>query len=792
MIGKTISHYKILEKLGGGGMAIVYKALDLKLDRFVALKFLPQHLTTSEEEKHRFIHEAKAASSLDHSNICNIYEIDENEDGQLFIAMAYYDGETLTEKVKNGPLSVCDAIETAIQIGQGLQHAHEEDIIHRDIKSANIIITNRGEVKIVDFGIAKAAGRTQLTKEGAKLGTVAYMSPEQVGGRETDRRTDIWSLGVVIYEMITGQIPFDGEYDQSVMYAICTKSPQPVTGLRKGVSVELERIIDKCLKKSPADRYQHIDELIVDLKGLKGESTGTTYLEKGQKKRSIYLLLPTAFLLIIVLVMAGYFFSKPGETNGSTWENSIAVLPFTDLSPEKDQDYFCDGIIEQILTNLANQKKLKVIARSSVMRYKDTDKSISQIGEELNVANILAGSASKIGNRVRINTSLVKSEDGAQIWAKNYDYDYQIDSVYAIYDDISVRISAILLSKLSAQEIEEIKSRRPLNTEAYEYYMKGTYFHLNKFLWATRSMEDFYTSERMLKKAIALDPNYVLSYTSLTDLYNSYYNLNAKDEVEKKKFLDLQETYIEKAYKLDQNSAEVNMVMGFVQEAKGEPEKAYEFHKKAFLLRQDSWIYNSLADFYRKRGLHQLVNKYFTKAIELNPLYPAFYFRRALSFLRLGEIEKAETDLQEALEINPDHRGALQSYGMLLIILKKYNKAEKIISRLKQIFPEWNGTQRLGALLLAAKGEREKALEIMQDGEDKSNIYCILKMKEEVIQELNEGFESNKQHQYSRYLVLKNHPLYDFLRSDPRFQEILAKQKKIYEENVEKYGDIDS
>ncbi|MBW1915599.1 MAG: protein kinase [Deltaproteobacteria bacterium] len=268
MIGKTISHYKILEKLGEGGMGVVYKAEDTKLKRTVALKFLPPELTRDKEAKDRFIHEARAAAGLDHNNICAVHEIDETKDGQMYIAMACYEGETLKEKIEKGPLKIDLSLDFAIQIAEGIKKAHQKDIIHRDIKSANIIITKDSVAKILDFGLAKLKGHTKLTKEGTTLGTVSYMSPEQASGENVDHRSDIWSLGVVLYEMITGQLPFKGEYDQAVMYSIMNDEPEPLTGLRTGVPMELERIIKKNLAKDPAERYQHTEEIIVDIKHL--------------------------------------------------------------------------------------------------------------------------------------------------------------------------------------------------------------------------------------------------------------------------------------------------------------------------------------------------------------------------------------------------------------------------------------------------------------------------------------------------------------------------------------------
>ena len=320
LIGKTISHYKILEKLGAGGMGVVYKAQDAKLDRFVALKFLPPHLSQDEENKKRFIHEAKAASALDHPNICTIYEIDQTEGGQMFIAMACYEGESLKEKIDRGPMAIEEAIDVATQISRGLTKAHSKDIVHRDVKPANIMITERGEIKIVDFGLAKLSGRTQLTKEGTTLGTVAYMSPEQTQGATVDNRTDIWSLGVVLHEMLTGQQPFAGDYEQAVMYSIMNEEAEPLTGLRSGVPMELERVVKKTLAKNPDERYQRVDELLVDFKSLGRElqtvKSQTRPAKIKPERRKRLFLSAGLILFFIVSITSLYFLLRSDELSG--------------------------------------------------------------------------------------------------------------------------------------------------------------------------------------------------------------------------------------------------------------------------------------------------------------------------------------------------------------------------------------------------------------------------------------------------------------------------------------------
>ncbi len=348
MIGKIISHYKIIEKLGAGGMGVVYKAQDTKLDRLVALKFLPPHLSQDEEVKSRFIHEAKAASALDHPNICSIYEINDTDQGQMFIAMACYDGKSLKDKIKDQRLTIKEVIDYAIQIARGLEKAHAKKIIHRDIKPANILITEDGVVKIVDFGLAKLAGRTMLTKEGSTLGTVGYMSPEQTQGTDIDQCTDVWALGVIIYEMLTGKQPFAGDYEQAIVYSILNEEPVPITELRSDVSSSLEQIVNRALEKDPQKRYQSIQELLEDLESLSAgivpEEIQARMRKAKLRKRKATILFAVAAGLIIAAVVVLILFTRGSETI-----DSIAVLPLKNLTGDAEEEYFVDGMTDELI-----------------------------------------------------------------------------------------------------------------------------------------------------------------------------------------------------------------------------------------------------------------------------------------------------------------------------------------------------------------------------------------------------------------------------------------------------------
>jgi serine/threonine protein kinase len=344
MIGKTISHYRIFEKLGEGGMGVVYKAQDTKLKRTVALKFLTPQALGSEEEKSRFVHEAQAAAALDHPHICTVHEIDE-ANGRTFIAMAYIEGLSLKERIESGPLKLEEALEIATQVAEGLQEAHQKGIVHRDVKSANIMIASKGQAKIMDFSLAKIAKGRLATREEMKSGTVAYMSPEQASGGRIDLRTDVWSLGVVLYEMVAGQLPFKGNYSEAVIYSILNEEPVSIKDLRSKVPMELKRILNKALAKSPDERYQRINDMLVDLRSVRNELKSGIFADETAR-------------------------AKP--------QPSIAVLPFSNLSADKEQEYFCDGMAEGIINALTHVDGLRVVARTSAFSFRGKEIDIRQ------------------------------------------------------------------------------------------------------------------------------------------------------------------------------------------------------------------------------------------------------------------------------------------------------------------------------------------------------------------------------------------------------------------------------
>ncbi len=406
--GSTLAgRYKIIEELGRGGMGIVYQAEDTKLKRTVALKFLPPELTHITEIKERFMREAQAAAALDHPNICTVYEFDETEE-TTFISMAYIEGQSLRKRIDSGPLELDEALKTAMQVAEGLQEAHKKGVVHRDIKSANIMVTETGQAKIMDFGLARVSGTTLLTKEGSTMGTIAYMSPEQARGEEVDQRTDIWSLGVVLYEMFGGQLPFKGERDQSVVYSILNEKPNPVTNLRSEIPMSIGQVVSKALEKNPEKRYQQIDDLLDDLKSISAgivpeEIKVRLRKEKLRKRKRAILYAGAAVVIVTLVVVVSSLFTGEAEAI-----DSIAVLPLKNQTGDAEKEYMVDGATNELIDQLSKIGTLQVRSRTTVMQYKDVDKTLPEIARELNVATVVEGTVYQAGENVRIRVQLIE------------------------------------------------------------------------------------------------------------------------------------------------------------------------------------------------------------------------------------------------------------------------------------------------------------------------------------------------------------------------------------------------
>lgn len=535
MIGSTISHYTILEKIGEGGMGVVYKAHDTTLDRDVALKFLPHYLTSDPSEKERFYHEARAASALNHPHVTTIYEISEHDDPsgggrQFFIAMEYVEGKTLKQLVESESLSMKKVLDVALQVCEGLAAAHEKGIVHRDIKSENILLTPKGQAKIMDFGLAKVKGATKLTKAGSTLGTAAYMSPEQAQGEEVDQRSDIFSFGVVLYELLTGKLPFRGEHHAALMYSIINEDPQPVARFNEKVTPEIEHIVSKALAKDKEERYQHADDLLAD---LRRERKKLEYAKAGYataaippvapapavRSRKLVLRIGVLLACIIVIGLAYWLIPtrlfSPKET-AAAGKKMLIVLPFENLGTQAD-DYFAEGLTGEITNRLGMVNALGVISRTTAVQYRKTAKSAKQIGSECGVDYVLEGTVrwdhEGFGRgRVRVNLELIRAGDDVQIWSNAYEK--PMEDVFSVQTQITEEVIKQLDLTVAEPERQRIVAKPTSSQEAYDLYLKAQ-MHGEKAN-KTGSNDENKLGIECLNKAVALDPKFALAYARLS------------------------------------------------------------------------------------------------------------------------------------------------------------------------------------------------------------------------------------------------------------------------------------
>ena len=672
MIGRTVSHYKILEKLGGGGMGVVYKAQDTRLDRPVALKFLPPDLTRDPEAKERFIHEAKAASALQHANICTIHDIEEH-DGQLFIVMDCYEGETLKSRIAKGQLRIEDATDLAIQIAQGLQKAHEKGIVHRDIKPANILITTDNVAKIVDFGLAKLTGRSVLTKSGTTVGTVAYMSPEQARGELIDQRTDIWSLGVVMYETVTGRLPFPGDYEQAIVYRIIHEEPEAITSLRSNVPMELERIVKKAIAKNPEERFQNTGDILVDLKSLrKGIESG---------------------------ISGDLLFTSKSTA-------SIAVLPFEDMSPQKDQEYFCDGIAEELINALSHIKDLRVAARTTAFSFRGTKQDLREVGRKLNVSTVLEGSIRKAGNKLRITAQLIDVVNGYHLWSEKFDR--EMGDIFAIQDEISMGIVENLKLKLLPDEKATIGKRYGRDPEAYSLYLRGLYF-FNK-----ATPEGFEKGLQYFREAIDRDPSFALPYTGVALVFLTYGMISILPPTE---ILAKCKAASSKALELDDSLAEAHFVAAGIAHTLEWDWKAAENHfEKALALNPRMAICRTYyAWFLTAMGRFDEAIKQVKKAQEIDPLTPLYYAMGVGIHCTAGKLDEGIDQFHKAIELEPNFALAYFHVGRIFLAKGMIDEARSAFEKALRLVPYWDVAEICLGLIIDLQGEREKAEKILED-----------------------------------------------------------------------------
>ncbi len=646
MIGSTVSHYKILEKLGEGGMGVVYKAEDTKLKRLVAVKFLPKRLSVHGEERERFTFEAQAASALNHPNICTIYEIDEEND-ETFMVMEFIDGMTLREWIRRKAeapegyrkIGVRESVDLATQIAEGLEKAHEKGIIHRDIKSENIMVTEDLRAKIMDFGLAKLRGVSKLTKTGSTIGTVAYMSPEQVEGAETDNRTDIFSYGVVMYELLAGQLPFRAAHETAMMYEIINVEPKSLAEVRSSIEAELSRIVMKCLEKNRDERYQSMREVAVDLKRFRRDSTGklterpsvvrerTPAAEIKGRGSSPKPFMVAGAALLLLAAASWFFFSARGTIK----LDSLAVLPFTNVSPEADKEYLTEGITENIINKVSGFSHMRVVPRSLVNKYKGKEVDPREAGKELNVSAVLTGKVTQRGDQLIVQAELIDVQNVSQIWGEQYDG--KLGDLLTVQEDIVRKLAEKLQVEPAKEEKSTLTTRHTTTPEAYQLYLKGRYF------WNKRTDDDVRKAFGYFQQAIDIDPLYAGGYAGIASCYavGNPWNYQPKELVPRMK------AAATKALELDDALAEAHATLAI-------SKCYYEF------------------DFID--GEREL-----RRAIALDPNYPTAHHWLGEFLVFMGRFDEGFAEYKKALELDPLSLAIASDYGRSLFLARQYDRS---------------------------------------------------------------------------------------------------------------------
>lgn len=808
-IGTNISHYHITLQLGKGGMGVVYKAEDTKLKRTVALKFLPPELTADPEAKKRIIKEAQVTAALQHPNIAIIYDFIESKD-ETVIVMEYLEGETLAQKIKLQKANLKQIMDWMIGISSGLAAAHEKGITHRDIKPENIMITRSGVPKIMDFGVAKLRGTPTLTEAGSRIGTLDYAAPETVMGSKSDHRSDIFSLGVVFYELLTGQRPFQGDHDAAVVYAIVNEKLKSLTYFQNDIPPALEQLVIKMLEKKKENRYQSINKLLTDLRELqksinddqvslgnnrdgekiKPQNTDSQLrkeesLNSRQSRVNIlhwkrYYIFAVVVILLILIIWTGIQLI----TGSNKTIDSIAVLPLENLSADPAEEYFANGMTDLLISNLAKIGALNVISRTSIMAYKDTDKSLPEIAKELNVDAIVEGTVLRAGTGVRITAQLIEGASDQHLWAESYERDLR--DVLAMQSEVAQAIVREIKLTLTPQEQVRLTNTRSVNPEAYEAYLKGCYF------WDKHSEDGLRKSLQYFEEAIEKDPTYANAYAGLAESYIMLGSpgitaLPPKEIMPKAKAATMQ------ALKLDDMLAEAHTALGCVK-----------------IIYDWDWTGGE---------------KELKRAIELNPSYAMAYFYYSSFFTKMGHHEEAIATMRRALELDPLSLTINVVLGNQFYHARQYDQAiEHHLNTLEMNPNNWHAHFSLGlaytqkGMFKEAISEHEKAITL--SGRNAFVLttlgytYGLAGMRDEAMKILDEVMEKSKQSYVAAYAIAQVHiglgnkdqaflwlekayqersitmswfkvdVQLDSLRSDPRYTELLKKMDldKSYEQ----------
>ncbi len=804
--------YKIIERLGKGGMGRVYKVHDLEVGEKIALKLIRPEIAANTKIIARFQNELRSARKISHRNVCRMFDL--SRDGDMkFITMEYVSGEDLKATIKRmGPLTWKKAVSIGKQLCQGLSEAHRLGVIHRDLKCRNIMIDREGSVRIMDFGIALSQESEGITESGVIIGTPQYLSPEQVDGKEIDSRTDIYSMGIILYEMVTGKVPFEGDSTYSIAFKQKTEAPKAPWVLNPEIPLELGRLILRCLAKNPGQRPQTAEEVCAELTRM--EEGGTTMersswlklLLETTRMRLKFSRFPGVLLLLVLVAVLGYLGirqvipPRAAENAGdrgalSTWTSSVVVLPFRLESPDALEDSLRQTISDRIIRNLSKFREIRAINSWTSWSYKDSSLSPKDIAAENEVDHVLWGTLGSTEDYLHIETELLSTPGGHILWTESYECSIDAD-LFDVLDSVAKTVASNLGVDMVDTRYPGIKPKDSVDLAAIEFYRKGKNFE-NKYLESDKPA-DFKACIDNYQQAIAIDPEYALVHWRLGMVFEVILNRDKED-----KYLNMMYQYLRKAYDVDPNLAEANVGMGWMYFYHEDHEKAYEYYQQAFRLDANNAEVNyNVGSFLRSMGLFDQALVHYTRAISLDPI-PEDYilWNRILAdcYIKLGRVQEAADFLQKTMESRPDHRFNLD-LAECLMRMGDYIGAEEKINSARSLSGDPGAGRSREALLLAATGKREQALALIQELEQSwSNMpevtcaLALLGMNEEAVKRIREGSKEQfeKQHWYPySFLFLEHNPFYDSLREEPDFQLILRRERDVYQERLKKFGEL--